>query len=195
MGRTPVRWIVLPVASRLRRCFAIDGQDVAAFDPLDRGCLDGGAQGGGELAGIDGVLGQAERGTVLQILNRGVGLKRNGDSRKCLDAVEEGWVALGAEAGEFEDLGRVVGVLGGQHAGGGGGGSGEASSAVDDGDGGSAIAQLEGRGEADQTGSQDDDVGAGAVGMCVQQTHSIDYPATADVSQAALCANRYIAFR
>lgn len=54
----------------------------------------------------------------------------------------------------------VVGIAGGEHAGGGGGCLGEGSAAVEDGDAGSAVMEFEGEGEADDAGSGDADVGA-----------------------------------
>ena len=87
------------------------------------------------------------------------GVEGNGDAGQMMQAVEKARVELEAEVGEGMELGSIVWVGGGQHAGGGSGGFGERSSAVEHGDMGAAVMEFEGKREADDAGPGDTDVG------------------------------------
>jgi hypothetical protein len=70
-----------------------------------------------------------------------------------------------AEIGEEAELGRVVGVVCGEHTGGGEGGLGEWGTPVEDSYAGSAMVQFKGEGEADDAGTSDTDIWRGVGAM------------------------------
>lgn len=86
-------------------------------------------------------------------------MEGNADAGESLQAIEEGWIEREAEIGESSELWRVVGILGGEHAGGGGGGFGEGSGAVEDSDADTPMVEFKGEGEADDAGPRDEDAG------------------------------------
>ena len=88
------------------------------------------------------------------------GVERDLVAGERLETVEEGWVKGEAQTGEGAKLWGIVRIVGGKHAGGCGGGFGEGNGAVEDGDAGSAVVELKGKGEADDAGSGDTYVGA-----------------------------------
>ena len=110
------------------------------------------------MAGVEGALGEAEGGTVGEVLEGGVGLVGDGEVGEGFDALQEGGIERDAEAREREKRGGIVGVFGGEHAGGGGGGVREGGVAFEDGDVGSAGVELKGERKADDAGSGDKDV-------------------------------------
>src|ERR1700723_776878 len=94
----------------------------------------------------------------------GFGLEGDGDAGEGFDAAEKCWIALGAETGELLKLGRIVGVLGGEHSGGGGGGHGETAALIDDGNGCATVSELEGCRETNEPGTNNDNTLIGLVG-------------------------------
>lgn len=76
-------------------------------------------------------------------LERGVGLKGNAKAGQAVEPFEEGGVERQTEVGEGVDLNWVVGVVGGEHAGGGCGGFGQRGTLVEDGDAMTAVMQFE----------------------------------------------------
>jgi hypothetical protein len=75
------------------------------------------------------------------------------------ETVKEGWVERKTEVCQRLESGWVVGVACGKHARCGGGGFGERESPVENSDVQTAAVKFQGKGEADDTGSGDADVG------------------------------------
>lgn len=115
------------------------------------------------MARVEGVLGQALRCAVRLVLECGVGVEGNGDAGELLDVLEEGWVQLGAEQGEREQRGRIVGVVNGEHAGSGVcGGVRESGVALQEEDAGSASMEFQGKREADYASTGDEHIRRGS---------------------------------
>lgn len=104
------------------------------------------------------MLGETLRWVVEPVLQSGVCMKRNCDAGKFLNAVEEGWVELNAELGEWEQRGRVVGIVQSEHASSGRGGVDECGIALEDDDVGATGMELQGEGKTDDAGTGDEDV-------------------------------------
>ncbi len=136
----------------------VAGLDFGVFAEVDGGCADGSEESGSELARVEGVLGEAEGGAVGEVLDGGVGLIGDGEAGEGLDALQEGGIERDAEAREREKRGRVVGIFGGEHAGGCGGGLRKGGVAFEDRDAGTAGVELKGERQTDDAGSGDKDV-------------------------------------
>jgi hypothetical protein len=159
------------------------GEDGGVGAEVDGGGVNGGEECGGELAGIEAVLVEQDEAAVAggecgeemgevfwgefavcaagagwESLEGGVGLERDADTGKGVEAVEEVRVEREAEIGEGKELRRVVRVGGGQHSGGGGGGFGEWRGPVEYGDAEATVVEFEGEGKADYAGASDADV-------------------------------------
>lgn len=93
-----------------------------------------------------------------ECLEGGGGLKGDAAGGEVVEAIEKGGVEGAAEMGQGMELGRVVGVVDGEHAGGGGGGFGEGSGSIEDGDGEAEVVEVESEGEADDAGAGDANV-------------------------------------
>jgi hypothetical protein len=93
-------------------------------------------------------------------LDGGVRLEGHLDSREETDAVEECGVKQKTEVGEGLELWGVVGVVGGQHSSCGGGGLRERGGPIEHGDSDAAMVEFKGKGEADDAGSSNADIGA-----------------------------------
>jgi len=130
----------------------------AVFAEVNGGGADGGEESSGELAGVEGLLGERGDGAVGRVLEGSFSLYRDGEAGEGFDALQEGWVESDAELREREQGGWVVGVVGGEHPGGGGGGVGERGVAFEDGDAGATGVEFEGEREADDAGPGDEDV-------------------------------------
>jgi hypothetical protein len=74
------------------------------FAEGDGGGADGREERGGELAGVEGVLGEAEGGGVGEVLECSVGLKGYGEARKSLNAMEEGRVERETVGGKRQQI-------------------------------------------------------------------------------------------
>lgn len=158
-----------------------DAKHGVVGEKLDAGVFCRGTEGGGELAGVDGVLVEKGEMRTCEVVGREkdvevgagkggdggqggglkgeVGLKGNADVGEVGDVIEEGGVETEGEIGERLEEGRVGGVVVGEHAGGGGGGFGEEGAAVEKSDARSATGELEREGEADDAGASDTHVG------------------------------------
>jgi hypothetical protein len=115
-----------------------------------------GQEVGEVVGGEDVVCGGDVRGERLQ---GGVGVEGSAETGEGVESLEEGGVEREAEIGEGAEVRRVVGVCGGEHAGGGGGGFGEWVVAIEHGDAEATVVELEGEREADDAGAGDADVG------------------------------------
>jgi hypothetical protein len=115
---------------------------------------------GQELSQVFGrELGVCAGGTMREGLQGGVGLEGNADVREKVKTFEEVGVEREAEICQVTDPGRVVGIGAGQHSGGGGGGFGKWGGPFQHGDMAAATVKFEGKGEADDAGPGDTDVG------------------------------------
>lgn len=118
-------------------------------------------QGGGELAGIERVLGERRDAAVWTVLKRGIGLKWDVKAGKYGDTLKERRIDADTQAGKGSQGRGIVRVAGGQHAGGSEGGLSEGWASVQDCDTRTTGVQFQGERKADQAGSGDEDVGAG----------------------------------
>jgi len=132
--------------------------EFAALTEFNPGGADGGEQSGGKLARVEGALGELAGSSILEILQCGVGVEGDGDAGELLDAREEGRVELSAELREREQRGRIVGIVDGEYAGSSGRGVGEGGIALQNQHAGTAVVELQGDREADDTGANDEHV-------------------------------------
>jgi hypothetical protein len=97
-----------------------------------------------EVGAVEGVA--KTPGLCGVTLDGGVGLEGDLDTGETAEAVEECRVERKAEVGEGLELGRVVGVVSGEHSGSGGRGLGEWSGTVEHGDRQAAVVEFKGEG-------------------------------------------------
>jgi hypothetical protein len=108
---------------------------------------------------FDGEFGACSSGVGRNGLQGGVGLEGDADSGESVDAVEVVGIERQAEGGQRQELGRVVGIVGSQHACGRRGRFGEWLALVKYCDAVASVVEFKGEGETDDAGSSDAEVG------------------------------------
>ena len=150
-GVSEKSWMrVLPTAAR---------SAAASWPGIDRMLVEEDEARAGEVVcgKKDVEVGGGERGDrgLFYDLKGEIGLKGNAEIGERGDVGEVCGVELEREICERLEERGVVGIVGGEHAGGGGGGFGEGGAAIEDGDACAATGELKGEGEAHDAGAGD----------------------------------------